>query len=296
MMIKKNILYILFAGFISVSLVSCGGKTDEKTNEGDEFEAAEKEINETIELVVYDIPSPSEIPGLLERTGVEFNESLLNDEEKVGNYTADNDKAAMNLGIYSTDIGYLISYDKVQDALNYMANSKKLADQLGLSGTFETAVIKKFESNLSNKDSLTLLLNQTINSSSDYLRSNERARLAALLLTGSLVEGLHISCTLIKEYPKDLPEDVRNAVLIDLIRVILEQEKSVSEVLNMLNSIESTEPVAGLIETFTKLNAAYVSLDIAEKIDNNQGDLILTDQNLVEITKVVGEVRSNIIN
>jgi len=293
----KPLLFLLSASIIAL-LSSCGGTSTSEANQEaseKEFDAAEKELKSQIEEVVYDIPSPSEVPGLLQATGAEFNASLVNDLNKVDSYLSGNDKAALNLGVYSTDVGYLISYDKVQDALNFMSTSKKLAEELGLAGNFEQSLVKRFENNLSNQDSLTILLDETINNSSDYLKQTNRDRLAALILTGSLVEGLYISCQLITTYPKDiLPAEARNAVLLHLIRVILQQEKSVGEVLKMLKTIEQSQPVAALTESFQKLENNYKKLNIADKIANNQGDLVINDETLKDIANTSIELRKSI--
>ena len=61
-----------------------------------------------------------------------------------------------------------------------------------------------------------------------------------MVVTGSFVEGLYISTGLIKTYPKDLlPDDSRNLVLTPLMRVVLEQKKSVSDLVkNVVISLE----------------------------------------------------------
>ena len=285
---------IALAGFAFV-MTSCGGKSETTTDASKEFSEAEENLESQLQTVVYDLPSPSEIPGLLERTGVDFNGELLNSEERVDAYLAGSDKAALNLGIYSTDVGYLIAYEKVQDALNYMGTSRKLAEDLGLTGTFEAAIIKQFENNLDNKDSLTILLDETIGNSSEYLRQDDRAKTAALLLTGGLVEGLHISCQLIANYPNDLPADVRNMVLTDLIRVILEQDKAVEEADRMLAALEQTETVSQISAQVSELKASYEALNIDELIKNNEGGLILSDEHLTDITSIVEKLRAQII-
>jgi hypothetical protein len=295
---NKSILrtFVILFG-LSVLVSACGGDSDSgKTDASKEFSDAAKDLDSTIPDVIYELPSPSEIPGLLERTGVDFNGELLNSEEKVDSYLSGSDKAALNLGIYSTDVGYLIAYEKVQDALNYMSTSRKLAEELGLTGSFEAAIVQRFEQNLGNKDSLTVLLDNTIGNSSEYLRRDDRTRTAALLLTGGLVEGLHISCQLVKNFSPDLPEEYRNAVLTDLIRVILEQDKAVSEVKKMLGAIDQKAPVDKIAGLIDQLNTSYAALDVDELIKNNQGGLVLTDQNIVEITKIVEELRASIIN
>jgi hypothetical protein len=292
-------LSLVLLSFLAVlGLWSCGGSKEEQTQNSDEFAEAEGSVKENIEELVYNIPSPSEIPYLLQRTGAEFNQSLLNDRKKADSYGTRPDKAALNLGIYTTDIGYLSSYDKTQEAIDYLNASKKLADNLGVIGTFDTEVLKSFESNIGNKDSLASILNRAVKSTDKYLKDDSKNRLAALLLTGSFIEGLYISTELIKTYPKDiLPNDARNLILTPLIQVILNQEKSVDEMAKMLGSLkDQAEPIASLNTDIVALQASYRALNIEEQLKNNRSDLVLTDQHLTEITSIVEKIRKSIVD
>lgn len=287
---------LLFALLALVGLWSCGGPKEDSSQNAEDFDKAGESLKEQIEDVMYNIPSPSEIPYLLQATGAEYNQSLLNDKNKVDQYSSRNDKAALNLGIYTADIGYLSSYDKTQEAINYLNSAKKLADNLNVIGAFDMNVLQRFESNIANKDSLAKILNSAVQGSEKYLKDDSRNKLAALLLTGSFVEGLYISTGLIKSYPKDLlPDDSRNLVLTPLMRVILQQEKSVDELTKMLSKIDQAEPVATLSADLSALQASYRALNIEEQIKNNRSDLVLTDKNLVEITKVVEKMRKSIV-
>ncbi|MBL7871387.1 MAG: hypothetical protein JNM78_07240 [Cyclobacteriaceae bacterium] len=287
----------LLASLAIVGLWSCGGSKNDSNENAADFDKASESLKDQIEDVIYNIPSPSEIPYLLQQTGAEFNQSLLNDRNKVDQYSSRNDKAALNLGVYTADIGYLSSYDKTQEAINYLNSAKKLADNLNVIGAFDMDVLQRFESNISNKDSLAKILNTAVQGSEKYLKDDSRNKLAALLLTGSFVEGLYISTGLIKTYPKDLlPDDSRNLVLTPLMRVILEQEKSVDELVKMISKIDQTEPVATIASDLNALQASYRALNIEEQIKNNRSDLVLTDKNLVEITKVVEKMRKSIVD
>jgi len=84
------------------------GPSENKDNSSD-FDKAQESLKEEIKKVVYNIPSPAEIPYLLQATGADFNQSLINDKNKVDSYTSKVDKAALNLGVYAADIGYLSS-------------------------------------------------------------------------------------------------------------------------------------------------------------------------------------------
>jgi hypothetical protein len=285
---------IFFSLLVALIVWSCGSsKKDE--GKSDEFKKAEESLNSQIKDVVYNLPSPTEIPYLIQATGAEFNPSLINDRKKVDQYSSRNDKAALNLGVYAADIGYLSSYDKTQEAIDYLNATKTLADNLGVIGTFDTDILKKFEANISNKDSLASLLNETVQKTDKYLQDDNRNKLASLMLTGSFIEGLYISTGMIKSYPKNiLPDDARNLVLTPLMRVVLEQQKSVTELLKMLGTVEQTEPVTTLMTDLNALDASYKSLNIDEQIKNNRADLVLTDKNLAEVTRLVEKLRKNI--
>jgi hypothetical protein len=290
----KQPIYFFLSAILAAGLSSCGSSSDDKKKNSDEFNDAEK-LKQQIEEVVYNIPSPSEIPYLLQATGAEFNENLLNPRSKVDKYTTRSDKAALNLGAYVADIGYLSSYDKTQEAIDYLGACKTLADNLGLIGTFDTELGKQFEANISNKDSLAHLLDRTIKQAEGFLIDDNRNKLSSLVVTGSFIEGLYISTGLIKSYPKDiLPEDSRNLVLTPIMRVVLEQKKAVSELLKMLSGVEQSEPIISLVKDLKALEEAYQKLNIEEQIKKNRADLILSDKNLEEITTIVGRLRKEI--
>lgn len=291
----NRLVYFSFSALIAIGLASCGSSTSDKDKNASEFEEAEESLSDQIEGVIYNIPSPSEIPYLLQATGAEFNESLVNPRTKVDQYSSRTDKAALNLGVYAADIGYLTSYDKTQEAIDYLGAAKTLADGLGVIGAFDVEILKQFEANISNKDSLTRLLDRTIKKTELYLQDDNRKKLSSMVITGSFVEGLYISTGLVKSYPKDLlPDDAKNLVLTPLIRVILEQKKSVSELTKMLSSLEQTEPVASIVTDLKALEAEYAALNIEEQIKNNKANLVLSDKNLVEITNIVGKMRKGI--
>lgn len=291
----KQPISFFFSVLLAAGLASCASSSEDKSKNAEDFDEANKSLKNQIEDVVYNIPSPSEIPYLLQATGAEFNETLLHDRKKVDSYNTKNDKAAMNLGVYVADIGYLTSYDKTQDAIDYLAACKTLADNLGLIGTFDSELGKQFEANISNKDSLAHLLDRTIKQAEAFLIDDNRNKLASLIVTGSFIEGLYISTGLIKSYPKNiLPEDSRNLVLTPLMRVVLEQRKAVSELLKILSSVEQSGAIGTITADLKDLEAAYSKLNIEEQIKNNRADLVLTDKNLEEITTIVEKIRKDI--
>jgi len=293
MNLKQSIPLLLSVCLIMI-LQSCGSSSSDKEKNAEEFKEAEENLPKQIEEVVYNIPPPSEIPYFIQGTGADFNQSLLNPRSKAEQYLTRNDKAALNLGVYAADIGYLSSYDKTQDAIDYMATCKTLADNLNVIGSFDMEVLKRFEANIANKDSLALLINASINNADVYLKNDNRSKLAAQVIAGSYVEGLYLATGLVKTYPQNLPADARNLVLTPVIREVLEQKASVSEVRKMLTTVEQTDIIKSLSTDLEQLEKAYAAVNIEEQIKNNRADLVLTDKNLIEVTNIVEKMRKTI--
>jgi hypothetical protein len=276
------------------ALVSCGPKSSK--DKSDEFADAEKSLKEEIKDIAYSIPPPSEIPYMLEASGAEFNQSLVNDRKKADSYKSQSDKAALNLGVYTADIGYLSSYGKTQESIDYLNACKSIADNLGVSGSFDRATLEKFEANIANKDSLAALLNDAMKKTDRYLKDDNRSKLGALLVTGSFIESLYISTGIVKSYPRDLlPDDKRNLILTPLMRVIIDQKKSVGEVSRMLGGVDQTGPIPGIVAEMKNLEASYAKLNIDEQIKAGKANLVLTDKTLEDITRTVEKLRSDIV-
>jgi hypothetical protein len=288
-------LYVMLMATVILCFAACSKSGEDKDQNSEEFDEANKDLKNQMEEFRYKIPPPSEIPYMLQLTGAEFDEGLVNSREKVQQYTSHNDKAALNLGVYAADIGYLTSYDKTQEAIDYLTACKTLSDDLGLIGTFDAELLQKFEKNISNKDSLTRLLDRTMKESENYLKDGARNKLSSLVVAGSFIEGLYIATGLVKSYPRNiLPDDNRNVVLTPLIRVVLDQKAAVSEVIKMLGSADDTETVTAIKEDFKKLEETYKALNIEDQIKNNRADLVLSDKNLEGITDVVAKIRKRI--
>ena len=290
--------YISKVGLLTIliGMISCGGgETQNEDNAADEFSAAQSELQNKITTVIKEMPPPSEIPFLLEATGADYNEVLINDIEKADSYRSTSHNAALNLGIYAADIGYLSSYDKTQEALNFLTKSKDLADYLGVTGAFDLQLIQRFEDNLGTRDSLAAIIDESIGNTNKYLQGDDRTKVAVLVLAGSFVEGLYISTGLVNSYPKDLlPDDARSLILTPVIRLVLEQEKPLADLITMLASLGEDVQIKGLIDDLEQLKTSYEELNIQEQISQNRADLLLTDETLTDITSKVNQIRTGI--
>lgn len=288
----------LFLGTL-VLLWSCGGSGSSETSkasENDEFESAQVEVAEQIDKVVHELPPPSEVPLLLQQVGADFNSGVTNDISKVSSYNS-NEKAALNLGIYATDVGYFASYEQVQDALKYMEGCQNLADYLGIASSFDVSLLRRFEQNIGNRDSLAVLINEAMAQAEVQLENNDRTTIAALALAGSYIEGLYISTQVIKNYPNDLPPDVRNLVLEPLMRLVADQQRPLLDLIGVLNSIDHDEVVDSMAREMSALRFHFDEIgDFESKISEDAANVVLDEGLLKGVTNEVERIRAEIIS
>ena len=281
-----------------IFLWSCGGSGSSETatnDQNDEFETAQAEVSEQIDRVVHELPPPSEVPLLLQQVGADFNSAVTNDIGQVKSYQT-NEKAALNLGIFATDVGYYASYEQVQDALKYMEGCQNLADYLGIASSFDVNLLRRFEQNIGNRDSLAVLVNEAMAQAEVQLENNDRTTIAALALTGSYIEGLYISTQVVKNYPDDLPPDVRNLVLEPLMRLIADQQRPLLDLIGVLNSIEHDDVVDSMTREMGALRFHFDEIgDFEAKVSADAAHVVLDQGLLKGVTEEVARIRNDII-
>ena len=294
------VLNALFSIALAAALVSCGGSS-QKESKAEEvaFSDAEKKLTNDIDRVISDLPSPSEVPYTMQAIGADFMPNLVNDLSKIEQYQAIEDEAALNLGVYATDMGYLTSYGKVQESMKYMEKCHGLADALGVASVFDVEMMEKFQNNLDDPKKLNELMNEAILKAEKRLETTERAQVAALVLTGSFVEGLYLATMVIEKYPKDiLDAETRNLILEPLIRIVIDQKKPLLDVIALMKDLPQDDIIAKMINELNILRLLYDG-DLAvieKKIEENTGDFIITENMLIDITTEVKRVRNDIVS
>ncbi len=279
-------------------LMACNSSDKKKEDASKEFDEAANQQTEKIQKVIYDIPSPSEIPYIIKSTGAEFNPNIINDTKKYESYSISAKKAAFNLGVYATDIGYLSSYGKTQEALNYMDVCLKLTEAIGAQDAVDLKVLEQFENNLSNTDSLASIIDRVINDSDKYLQENERSNIAALVIGGTFIEALYVATQIIDTYPKDmLADDQRMTILSPLVQMLVEQKESLKNVIDLLKTVDDQDEwVTATVNSLEELYENYSAFDPMEKIKEGKGNEVLNDEVLGMLTVKVDSIRSNVVH
>lgn len=299
MKIHKKMLNInVLALTMAVTLfTSCGDKKDE-VNKDELVETADTVKTSVLNVggELFSVPSPIQTALLIQRSGVSYDKAILNPSNKVNTFSTDFSKS-INLGIYGADLGYVSLYNQTQDALGYLASVKQLADKLGISAAFDASTMERIKNNVTNKDSMMVLVGIAYRGSDAYLKNNQRTGISSLIITGGWIESMHFSITAYKTKPS---EGVRFR--------IAEQKQSLISLIKILSS--STEPeVVALNAQLADLSKVYEGIqfkynfvepvtDTTKKITfiNSTTEVIVSDEQIAQITEKIKEIRNKIIN
>ncbi len=283
---------------IGLIMFSCGGGGSQSTESSDasaDFDEASDQIISEIDQVISDLPPPSEVPYLLMATGSDYDPSLINSLENVDSYSNPASKAALNLGVFITDIGYLSSYEKAQEALDYISACQKLAESLGVASAMDLELLGRFERNLSNKDSLKSVVDDILSKTGSQLGQLDQMHVAGLVLTGTYIEGLYVSTNLIANYPDDLGEDMKNLILEPLIKIVIDQKAALEDLITVMNDLSDNADAASVLDDLNALKAIYDGelAAVSQQISENTGDLVITADVLASLTTEATRIRSS---
>ncbi len=249
-----NIFIILLA---SMLWISCGADQSKKVEkslteqEADELDKMSQDFNKA-KQIFYSLPSPIETAMLIKRSGVQFNESLLNRTDNYSKYTTTLQKA-LNLGIYSADLSYASMFDQTQIAIQYMGVSKIMAQDLGVLNAIDEEIIHRLETNINSRDSIMEIITESFMNSDIYLKENGRPETAAIILAGGWIEGLYLAVKSV---------DSKRSGNDDLVDRIIDQKISLSSLIQLLESYHNIEMVNRLLIDIRKVSNVYENFDV----------------------------------
>jgi hypothetical protein len=269
----------IFAGFILPLLIisftclsSCKDKATSKQQKKAEKEEV-KVIQSQIETNVYPLPTSAEVIKMLAEFEVGYSIGITNPVENSKKYFS-SPKRAINVGVFGADLSYATLYNQQQEVLNYLDAIKSLANELNMSKIYNEDLYPKIKQDYDNRDELVKLLTRTFNDTYAYLSDNEQQNLALLVVGGAWVEGMYLTTQV-----SDAAYQVAG-----ISRVLLEQKKSFDTYLEITKPYLSDPSVGDFVKLLDPVNKVYEGIGTS-----------LTEQNIKDITKVIVDVRDQIV-
>lgn len=283
---------------IAVSLFS----SCKETKSDDENKEDLVETTDTVRSVVnvggelFSVPSPIQTAILIQKSGVPYDKSVLSTSSKVNTYSTDYSRA-INLGVYGADLGYVSLYNQTQDALGYLGSIKQLSDKLGISAAFDGPTMERIKNNITNKDSMMVLVGIAYRASDAYLKNNQRREVSSLILTGGWIEGMYFSLAAYKAKPSQ-----------QIKFRIAEQKQALNSLVKIMGMSTSPE-IVELTTSLTELAKIYEGIelkytfvepttDTVKKVTyiNSTTEVVVTDEQIASISEKIKQIRNKIVN
>lgn len=295
----KNIfiLSLIFAIFF----IGCNNVTDkdDPKNENNDLNTEKGYSATMIAEIVSSVPNPLEMSTLLRKSGVVYNEGLLNSVKNIENYESDFSKA-MNLGIYGTDFIHMNIYKNSNKSLAILENIKKIVDDLGVGNLLYYDDLKKLCEKGNNIDSILFLANISFDRISMHFIDNNQSSNSVLMAYGTWVESLYLA-TNIKKVTNE--EQVSNRIgeqknVLDNLYLLLSlfnNQKEFRELLVDLQMLRDEFDNVKITYQYNPPTTEEVNGSLVI-IDNSTSAIKIEHETIKEIGKIVSAIRNKIIS
>ena len=289
---RQSIKKTLILSFTTLLMTQCGGNEDVIDNTNKSTVNTSQAVSSSIEIDTTDYdfefvpPSPIQIASILRKANMPYEDGLTNPTENADKY-ASQYKQSLNFGVYACDLAYCVTNNKSTEAAAYLKTVKDMSSKVGLSAVFDNeSLIKRFENNIGNQDSVMNLLFDIQMLTDDYIQDNELKDLSVIYFTGAWVEGMNIGTHTI----------VGNTD--HKISVLLSEQMTIAEsIIRGLRAVENpSNDLVDLTDHIEEVVDAYHNLWSVKKEGENIEylDVELTHDEVIAISDMILELREEI--
>lgn len=268
-----NSINLIILSFLSLILVSCSEEVELNIqNESSESKHNIEIPKDELYRIAREVPSPVELASLIKDHNMIFNASLLNDKNNFEHYNNKYNQA-INLGIYSADLGYVNVYGKYALAIEYMVAVRNLSEDLKVGQFFDYKTLQRLAENRQEIDSILYISVESYDAMSSYLKDQGRDDINALLVIGGWIEAMHIITNIQRSHQVPILEER-----------IGEQKVIMNDIYKLISAMENQHYFQLLKEDMLVLKNIYEEVVIVEtepkRIINDLGTVLeVIDQN-----------------
>ena len=285
---------ICLSVLLALSLTACKSPQKEPA---EAFRQADSGSDpEQVHDIIYSLYLPTDVAGLFERTGTNYNPELTAPTRHITLYREPEQMAVM-MGVYGVDMSYTKLFEQSADAGSYYSAIQVLAGKLDIPDPIFEASSKRLEKHFNNEDSLASVIEDIYVQTDRYFRENGYENLAALTLFGGWIEAMYIG---VKIYQ----EESRSPEMADRI---LQQKYALNSMITLLSNHQESLPVAGYILMLKKLRKQFDRVTIRypregfevdtarNKIRAANATITYEPETLVQVNTLVRQIRTALI-
>ncbi|TAF35402.1 MAG: hypothetical protein EAZ57_04930 [Cytophagales bacterium] len=295
----------IIGAILLVTMFACNSTNQTDAGDGTETGTDSTATNdpsvspEVIDEIIQSIPSPLEVSMLIKSVEKEYRKDGLNSPKSADSYTTNYQKA-LNLGVYSTDLGYGNIYGKSQESLEYLNAVKRLADGLAIGQFFDYATIKRLAASNENIDSLLTITQTNFEKINQHLRQQKRESLSILILTGGWLEAVYLTAQVYNsskdpKLKEKLGEQKLVLKQILLVLDIFKNQPNFNEIITDLNELDKIYNNINISVTKGQPKTTIDADGNLVFVSNDITTVTISDQDVDTITSLIKSIRGKII-
>ncbi len=294
----KILLLLIYTAFIMLFL-SCSGENNSNNGQDsvdlENLDTGIVLIDESDE-VIYFVSSPGEIIEVLNEADLKYKAGLVNDFTKYENYVVQSSQA-INLGIYTADLGYCAYYDELSCAANLFFAIQELSNKLEVSYLLNNIQHSRVKKNLHNADSVRNLAKEYNRMIFSHFVENNKKGMLTLISIGGLVESLYLALNSIEKVD---PESA-------IAKAIAEQKLSFEVLRDFAHQLTGNKLIEEVLGDIEKLDKVFETISPTKttktNVEKNNGKIVIGGSNNLTINQeqyeklksVVTEIRNRYI-
>lgn len=230
--------------------------------------------------VIQTLPNSLEISYLIKDVGIKFHKDLLNPISNARKYSSDAQQA-LNLGVYSTDLGYINIYHDTPEAKSqaflHLTAVKRLADSLQCTELFNFEVIQRLVTHSDNLDSLFQITNDIFAKLDKRFHEQKKPELSLLSLAGGWIESMYLTVSMDIEKPNKV-----------LTHEIIEQKLVLEQIEALLAFYDQKPHIHQMIAELKALHKEFDLIKASRQVTKKRADgTLIVEEKKAEIPKEV---------
>ena len=238
---------------LAIALFTSCGSNKKKEQSSDTFSI--EDYIKAAETIDPTINSVDQIFDIMYMVNAEYYDVLTNDPYNAHSYKTSFPIAAANLGIYMVDILYHLYGEETETMYLSFQAAQELAKHIGVESEFGAWTFEKLEGSTMQRDTITRMFNALLTDSENYSSEKEMVFVHTAFLTGSFVEKVHITGSLLnqKMMVEDLSQEDEGDIR-ELLVIFMNQLNPSSSILYDA-FVKQQDQLEGLVvlSTFEKL-------------------------------------------
>jgi hypothetical protein len=255
----------------------------------------QKPVKEMVEATLPELRNPSEMALRLKAIGAEYLPGMISDTSNLQMYHSSPAKSAVNMGVYFADLEYSLIYNDLEASRLSASAIEKLADNLGISAEFDSALVNSFDPSLTEEQRL-LMLDEGLAKSRLEMGEKDGKKEAILIVSGYFTEQLYQLLQIVNNYPSEIEEEMRKKTMQVLYERIKEEERLVGNILEHVKDLSSWNPdYKNFVNDLERLQLALGKMKTADALSTMDSMAIQNDPDLINVRTITLKLRGFIL-